>query len=156
LHKDIINEELAMRCGRRKTISVSDTHAVEGDADGLQRMRALKFSMFPKLTPVTEMIALPDDTLQTREFSELVGFLWTAFEDCDVMALNATLNKIKVDFPIIDDRRHVMLESLVQIDPAQAVTENRTPGEDAMFANAWPERDVCALPVVGTCDTDKS
>ena len=46
-----------------------------------------------------------------------------------------------------------MLESLVQIEAAQPEFANRTSGEDATLENDWPDSTICALPVVGKCDT---
>ena len=84
----------------------------------------------------------------------MAGAAWTASQVSDARALNATLNVSRGALPLSDDKRHVALVSLVQNEPAQAVAINRADGDDAILANAKPERTACALPVVGTRAAD--
>ena len=69
------------------------------------------------------------------------------------MALKATLNESAVTFPLIDGKRHVTPVSLVQIEPTHDVAIKRAVGDDAVLANARPDRNACAFPVVGTRDS---
>ena len=111
--------------------------------------RRLKFPTFPKLDPSTDMIEPPDDTLLAETREETAGVTWAAFSVSEVTALNATLNVSSGILPLSDAMRHNTLESLDQNEPAQADAASRTPGDDAMLANARPERDSIAPPVVG-------
>ncbi len=135
-HKETINKEVPVRCGRRKTIAESDAHTVEGDAVAWLRTRTLKFPTFPKLEPSTDTTAPPDETLQARAADEMAGAAWTASHVSDARALNATLNVSRGALPLSDDKRHVTLLSLVQNEPAHAVAARRTAGDDGMLANA--------------------
>ena len=102
------------------------------------------------------MILPPEDTRQLEEKDETLGAPCTASELREETALKATVNVSRGTMPLIDDKRQVTLLSLVQKELAQAVNVNRTPGDDATLANAWPESAARALPVVGTHGADKS
>ena len=118
------------------------------------RTRRLKFPTFPKLDPSTDMMEPPDDTLLAETREEKAGVTWAAFNVSEVTALNATLNVRSGILPLSDAMRHNKLESLDQNEPAQADAANRAPGDEAMLANARPERVSIAPPVVGICGND--
>ena len=113
------------------------------------RTRRLKFPTFPKLVPSTDMMEPPEDTLLVKAREETAGVTWAAFDVSDATALNATLNVSRGVLPLSDAMRHNTMESLDQNEPAQADAASRAPGDDAMLANARPERDSTAPPVVG-------
>jgi hypothetical protein len=153
-HKETTNRELPVRWGRRNAIAVSEAQTVEGHADACERTRTLKFPTFPKLEPSTDTATLPDETLHARVVDETAGTHRTASDVSEARALDATLSVSREILPLSDDKRHVTLLSLVQNEPAQAVAMNRADGDDAILANAKPERIACALPVVGTQAAD--
>ena len=113
------------------------------------RTRRLKLPTFPKLVPSKDMMEPPEDTLLAKAREETAGITWVAFDVSDATALNATLNVSRGVLPLSDAMRHNTLESLDQNEPAQADAASRAPGDDAMLANARPERDSTAPPVVG-------
>ncbi len=105
--------------------------------------------MFPKPAPNTWAKAWPEDALYAGEMEKRTGVSWNAFKVNEAMAPKATLNTSADTFPLTAGRRHVMMESLVQMEAAQSVTAGRTAGDDATLANDWPARTTCALPVAG-------
>ena len=111
--------------------------------------------MFPKRAPNIDTIKPPVEALKTGEECEMVGISRSASEVVDATAPKPTLKVSRGDLPLSDERRHVTLVSLVQCEPSQGDAASRAPGDDAMLANAWPERTAAALPVVGTRAADK-
>ncbi len=92
--------------------------------------------MFPKLKPSTETAIPPVDALQATDADEIQGKACPISRDSEETALKATLRASIEAVPFIDARRHNMLVSLIQMEPAHEVAARRAAGEDATFAKA--------------------
>ena len=92
--------------------------------------------MFPKLEPSTDTVVPPVDALQATEADNTLGSACPISRDSEETALKATLRASTEAVPLIDDRRHNMLVSLIHMEPAHEVAARRAAGEDATFAKA--------------------